>query len=135
MRIVQVFETRCAFDTGPVHFLQIWIASASNGMKSSFDQIHFAQERKQRKLERRAGTQGGNGVATITQNVKVVVAELPKGAHISCDLGTNYYVWLHVVRGSASVNDAALKTGDTDAFSAEKSISVVARACFKIGVR
>ena len=115
-----------ASETEPVHFLQIWIEPASTGTKSVYEQIAFEPEEKQGKLKLLAGPQGGNGAATINQNAKVFVAELKQSDHITYDLGENRYAWLHVIRGGASVNETALKTGDAAALSAEKSVSVVA---------
>ena len=64
------------------------------------------------KLKLLAGPQGGKDAATINQDAKVFVAELKDGDRISYDLAGNRHAWLQVIRGSASVNETALKTGD-----------------------
>lgn len=115
-----------ASETEPVHFLQIWIEPASTGAKSTYEQIRFAPEDKQGKLKLLAGPEGGKGAATINQDAKVFVAELKSGDHIHYGLDGNRHAWLHVIRGSAAVNETPLKTGDAAAVTTEKSLSIIA---------
>lgn len=113
-----------ASQTEPVHFMQIWIQPATTGTPSSYEQIRFSPGEKKGRLKLLAGPQGGDGVARINQDAKMFVADLSNGDRIDYELGTDRYAWLHVIRGSATVNDTTLKTGDAAAVSAEKSLTV-----------
>jgi redox-sensitive bicupin YhaK (pirin superfamily) len=113
-----------ASETEPVHFLQIWIQPATLGTSSSYEQIRFAPEEKKGRLKLLAGPQGGDGVAQINQDAKMFVADLSNGERVDYELGTDRHAWLHIIRGSATVNNTALKTGDAAAVSAESSIAV-----------
>jgi redox-sensitive bicupin YhaK (pirin superfamily) len=110
--------------TEPVHFLQIWIEPASNGTPASYEQIRFAPEEKKGKWKQLAGPQGGNGVAKINQDAQLFVAELGKGEELSHKLSAQRHAWLQVIRGTVTVNDATLQTGDGAAVSNEDGLKV-----------
>jgi quercetin 2,3-dioxygenase len=113
-----------ASKTEPVHFLQIWIEPASEGTPASYEQIAFTEAEKQGKLKLLASPQGGDGVARINQDARVFVTELANGDAVSYRLGAKRYAWLHVIRGSVTVNGKPLETGDAAALSAEEAVEV-----------
>jgi len=106
----------------PVHFFQIWIEPARNGIEPSYEQLRFDPSEKLNKLKRLAGPTGGNGAARINQDAHVFVAELSKGATIPYDLAGKRAAWVHAVRGEVSVNGTPLKSGDAAAVSSEKLV-------------
>jgi hypothetical protein len=113
-----------ASKTEPVHFLQIWIEPATSGTPSSYEQFKFDPEDKQGKLKQIAGPDGGDGVATINQDAKVFVSQLTGKDKIAYPLDTNRHVWLHVIRGSVTVNDTLLNAGDAAQFSSESELRI-----------
>ena len=106
----------------PVHFLQIWIEPAKNGIEPSYEQIHFDPSEKQNKLKRLASPTGGNGAARINQDAHVFVADLSKGATIPYELPGKRAAWVHAVRGELTVNGVKLKSGDAASVSGEKVV-------------
>jgi redox-sensitive bicupin YhaK (pirin superfamily) len=112
--------------TEPVHFFQIWIEPATTGTPSSYEQIRFEPEEKKGKLKLLAGPHGGPGVARINQDARLFVAELSTGEQAAYELGTERYGWLHVVRGTVSVNGKSLGTGDAAAISGEDALAISA---------
>jgi|SRR5450755_179899 redox-sensitive bicupin YhaK (pirin superfamily) len=113
----------------PVHFFQIWIQPAKTGLKSSYEQIAFPPEEKKGKLRQLAGPKGENGIAQIkfaqiNQDARVFVAELAKDERVAYELGTKRHAWVHVVKGSVTVNGTALRTGDAAALSDEQALTV-----------
>jgi redox-sensitive bicupin YhaK (pirin superfamily) len=113
-----------ASETEPVHFLQIWIQPASLGTPSGYEQIRFAPEEKKNRLRLLAGPQKSNGAAQINQDARVFVAELNDGDQVDYELATGRHAWLHVIRGSVTLNNKALNTGDAAAVSSETSLTI-----------
>lgn len=113
-----------ASSSEPVHFLQIWIEPATRGGPSSYEQIRFAPEEKKGRLKLLAGLQGATGVAKINQDAQVFVAELDNGDQVDYPLASGRHAWLHVIRGSVTVNGISLETGDAVALSKEEAVSV-----------
>jgi len=110
--------------TDPVHFLQIWIEPATTGTPSSYEQIRFDPAEKQGKLKLLAAPQGGTGVARINQDAQVFAAELAEGDQIAYPLGSKRHAWVHVIRGTVTLNGTTLQTGDAAAVSREEKLSL-----------
>jgi redox-sensitive bicupin YhaK (pirin superfamily) len=110
--------------TDPVHFFQIWLEPASTGTPASYEQIRFDPQEKKGKLKLLAAPDGGAGVATINQDARVFVAELAKGEEIDYPLGPKRHAWLHVVRGTVTLNGATLYSGDAAAVDREAKLGV-----------
>jgi redox-sensitive bicupin YhaK (pirin superfamily) len=113
-----------ASKTEPVHFLQVWIEPATTGTPSSYEQFKFNPEEKKGKLKQIAGPQGGEGIATINQDANIFVSEVAGGDAVVYPLSADRHAWLHVIRGSVTVNDALLKAGDAAAFSKESKLQI-----------
>jgi redox-sensitive bicupin YhaK (pirin superfamily) len=110
--------------TRPVHFFQIWLEPATTGTPSSYEQIRFDPQEKKGKLKLLAAPNGGAGAATINQDAKVFVAELAKAEEIAYPLGSKRHAWLHVVRGTVTVNGAMLQAGDAAGVDREEKLRV-----------
>jgi redox-sensitive bicupin YhaK (pirin superfamily) len=110
--------------TEPVHFFQIWLEPAATGTPSSYEQIRFDPEEKKGKLKQLAGPDGGSGVARINQDARVFVAELAKGDEIAYPLDSRRHAWMHVIRGSVSLNGNTLYSGDAAAVDSEEKLAV-----------
>jgi redox-sensitive bicupin YhaK (pirin superfamily) len=114
-----------ASNTEPVHFFQIWIEPKTTGTPSSYEQLRFNPEEKRGKLKLLAAPQGGDGVAKINQDAELFVAALAKGQEVAHELGTQRHAWLHLIRGSVTVNGATLHAGDAAAISNEPELKIV----------
>ena len=99
----------------PVHFFQIWIEPAVEGVKPSYEQIRFDASEKRNRLKRLAGPDGGETAAKIGQDAHVFVAELAQGVEVEHELGKGRGAWVQVVRGAVELNGVALATGDAAA--------------------
>ncbi|HTD55030.1 MAG TPA: hypothetical protein VK670_06585, partial [Silvibacterium sp.] len=93
---------------------------------ATYEQLAFSPEEKHGRWKQLAGPAKGNGVAVINQDAKVYVSELESGDEIGYDFAANRYGWLHVIRGSVTVNGKTLATGDAVAISKEPSIQIKA---------
>ena len=113
-----------ASKTEPVHFLQVWIEPATTGTPSSYEQFKFNPEEKKGKLKLIASQEGGEGVTKINQDARILVSEVGGNDQISYPLGSERHAWLHVIRGSISVNGNQLSTGDAAALSKENKLEI-----------
>lgn len=110
-----------------VHFLQIWIEPAEDGLPPSYEQRAFPAEAKRGTLRLIAGPDGRDGAVTIHQDARVYAALLEPGEQVAHPLAPGRHAWLHVVTGAVDLNGTALGTGDGAAVSDERDLAVAAR--------
>jgi quercetin 2,3-dioxygenase len=108
-----------ASKTAPVHFLQIWIVPAKNGLAPSYEQKHFEPGSLRGALRLVASPDGRDGSVTVHQDVTIHAARLGAGESATHAIATGRHAWIHVVRGHANVNGHALAAGDAAALSSE----------------
>ena len=108
--------------TEPVHFLQIWIQPNVRGIAPSYEEKHFAPETKQGRLRLIASEDGRDGSVLIHQDAALYAAILNGSdrAELALDEGRTGYV--HVVRGTVTVNGTRLTDGDALKISREQAI-------------
>jgi redox-sensitive bicupin YhaK (pirin superfamily) len=94
------------------HFLQIWIEPNVHGIAPSYEEKRFDAVDKRGRLRLIASPDGAEGSLTMHQDVRLY-AGLFDGAEAAVHrLAPGRSAYLHVVRGTIAVNDAALATGD-----------------------
>jgi redox-sensitive bicupin YhaK (pirin superfamily) len=108
----------------PVHFLQIWIVPAKEGLAPGYEQKFFPDEEKKGKLRQIASADGRNGSVTINQDINLYAALLEAGEGVVHQLPTGRHAWLQVVRGSVQANGHLLEQGDGAAVSDEYSLQI-----------
>ncbi|HIK46051.1 MAG TPA: pirin family protein [Leptolyngbyaceae cyanobacterium M65_K2018_010] len=101
-----------ASSTDPVHFLQIWIVPAENGLQPGYEQIPIAPEQKQGQLRLVGSEQGQDGSVTIHQQVSLYAGVLAEGDTVSHALAPGRIAWIQVARGGLSLNGQPLTAGD-----------------------
>ena len=107
--------------TEPVHFLQIWLEPAVDGLKPSYQQLSLTEEQKLGKLVMVASPEGG-GPLKIHQDARVLIGQVEAGRELVHDLRAGRQAWVHVIRGAAAVNGQAVATGDAAAVTGEGSV-------------
>jgi len=107
--------------TEPVHFLQIWLEPAADGLTPSYQQLSLTEEEKLGKLALVASPEGG-GPLKIHQDARVWIGQVEGGRELTHDLEAGRQAWVHVIRGAATVNGRALATGDAAAVTGETSV-------------
>ncbi len=108
--------------TEPVHFLQIWLEPAANGLQPSYRQLSLTEEQKLGKLVLVASPEGG-GPLKIHQDVQVLIGQVEAGGELTHRLQPGRQAWVHLVRGAAKVNGQPLATGDAAALTAESAVT------------
>ena len=107
--------------TEPVHFLQIWLEPAADGLTPSYQQLSLTEDEKLGKLVLVASPEGG-GPLKIHQDARVWIGQVEGGRELTHDLEAGRQAWVHVIRGAATVNGQALATGDAAAVTGETSV-------------
>jgi redox-sensitive bicupin YhaK (pirin superfamily) len=104
-----------------VHFLQIWLEPAADGLTPSYQQLSLTEEEKLGKLVLVASPEGG-GPLKIHQDARVWIGQVEAGRELTHNLEAGRQAWVHVIRGAATVNGRALATGDAAAVTGETSV-------------
>jgi quercetin 2,3-dioxygenase len=111
----------------PVHFLQIWVVPDRSGLAPRYDQRAFDTEAARRGFVLLASRDGTDGSIQVQQDVALWMTHLRDGDERVHRLAPGRHAWLHVARGSASLNGRPLETGDGAALSDETEVRLGAR--------
>ncbi|MEM9217248.1 MAG: pirin family protein [Cyanobacteria bacterium P01_F01_bin.150] len=114
--------------TDAVHFLQIWVVPEQRGLAPGYEQKHFDPTEHQGKLRLVGSRDGRDGSVTIHQDVDLYVAHLPSGDTIDYETGRDRQAWIHIAKGSVTLNDQVLTTGDGAAVSGSDRLTIQSAA-------
>ncbi|WP_342117642.1 pirin family protein [Pseudoduganella sp. OTU4001] len=104
-----------------VHFLQIWIQPSQGGIEPGYEEKHFTPESKAGVLRMVASPDGREGSVLVHQDAYIYASILNEGgAEHTLAAGRQAYV--HVIRGSLTVNGTALKGGDAAKITGEEKV-------------
>jgi quercetin 2,3-dioxygenase len=106
----------------PVHFLQVWIIPDERGLKPAYGQLAFDQEAAARSFVLLASRDGRQGSLQVHQDVDLWGTSLGAGQGRELRLRPGRHAWIHVARGSVSVNGTLLGEGDGAAVSGEEGL-------------
>ena len=98
--------------TEGVHFLQIWIEPGVAGIAPSYEEKHFDAASKRGKLRLVASADAREGSVKIHQDASLYAALVDGVEKIAHTLAKWRRAYVHVARGSVSVNGQALDAGD-----------------------
>jgi redox-sensitive bicupin YhaK (pirin superfamily) len=101
--------------SAPVHFLQIWIVPDKAGHRPGYEQKSFPVAEREGRLRVVASPDGRDGSVTLHQDAVLLVGNLGKGQEATYSLANGRHSWVHVARGSVSVNGTELRAGDAAA--------------------
>ena len=106
------------------HFLQIWIEPSERGIAPSYEQKHFDDAEKRGTLRLIASPDGRDGSVTIHADASIAAALVDGAERIERALDPGRWTYVHVIRGSASVNGVPLQAGDAAGLVDERSLSI-----------
>jgi redox-sensitive bicupin YhaK (pirin superfamily) len=98
-----------------VHFLQIWIEPSKAGIAPSYEQKFFAPEDKRGKLRLVASPDGRDGSVKVHQDASLYAVHA---------LGAGRKAYVHVARGSVTVNGQPLGSGDALKATGESQVVI-----------
>ncbi len=96
----------------PTHFLQIWIVPDQKGVTPRYQQVHFSDEEKRGKLRLVIAPNGEQGALSVYQDVRVYAGLFDGDEEATLTLDDNRYAFIHLARGSLTVNGQRLNAGD-----------------------
>jgi redox-sensitive bicupin YhaK (pirin superfamily) len=110
----------------PVHFLQIWIVPDTPALKPVYGQHRFDREAARHSFVLLASKDGREGSLQVHQDVDLWMTLLAEGERREFRLQPGRHAWVHVARGSVSLNGSALGEGAGAAVSGEAGLTLVA---------
>jgi redox-sensitive bicupin YhaK (pirin superfamily) len=105
-----------------VHFLQIWIEPNQHGVKPSYEQKSYSAQDKRAVLRLIASPDGAHDSVRIHQNAWVYASVLDGDDVVTYALPVGHKAYVHVARGSVSVNGQSLRSGDGAKISGEQEL-------------
>ena len=105
-----------------VHFLQIWIEPNTTNEAPGYEEKHFDAASKQGRLRLIASNDGREGSVSMRQDAAIYATILDGDDALSHPLAAGRQAYVHVIRGSASVNGVALQGGDALKISGEEAV-------------
>jgi quercetin 2,3-dioxygenase len=110
--------------TDGVHFLQIWIEPDTRGIPASYEQNRVEADAKRGKLALIAGPSGSGGAVTIHQDARIFATLLDGSEAVSHAVAPGRRVYVHVARGSVTVNGTQLAAGDAVKIENEAQVTL-----------
>lgn len=101
-----------ASDTEAVHFLQIWIVPAIQGLKPGYQQQRFSHTEKRGRLRLILSPDGAQNSLQIHQDVRVYAGLFDGAERAHLSLETPRHLYVHLARGRLRVNGQSLAAGD-----------------------
>ena len=98
--------------TGVTHFLQIWIEPKFTGIKPSYEQKHFSADEKRGRLRLIVSPDGREGSVSMNQDAFLYAGLFDAGESAELEIAAGRRGYVHVARGSVSVNGQTLRAGD-----------------------
>ena len=95
-----------------VHLLQIWIEPSVAGVEPSYEEKEFGVQDKKGTLRLIASPDGRDGSVTIHQDAFVYAGIFDAGDSVRQPLKPGRRAYIHVARGTVTVNGQELKSGD-----------------------
>lgn len=95
-----------------VHFLQIWIVPAQRGTEPRYQQRNFSTEEKRGRLRLVLSPDGAEDSLQIGQDARVYAGLFDGAETATLSLPPQRYAYVHVARGTVSLNGQVLREGD-----------------------
>lgn len=102
----------------PVHFLQIWLLPAREGLAPSYEQRAFAPDDLEDRLRLIASHDGRDGSVKVHQDVNLYASRMSPDAAVSFHPDAGRPLWLHVAKGRVQVEGRDLQAGDAASWTA-----------------
>jgi redox-sensitive bicupin YhaK (pirin superfamily) len=104
------------------HFLQIWILPGQPGMTPGYEQKHFDADSKRGQLRLVASPEGRDGSVIIHADATISAGLFDADENAERALDPKRLTYVHLVRGSLTVNDQVLSAGDAVTLSGETQL-------------
>ena len=109
--------------TEPVHFLQIWVVPAEEGLEPTYDQRPVDRERAREGWVTLASGSPGVEAIRLAQDLELRMTALSPGQPRALEVPSGRHAWIHVARGATTLGDTPLEEGDGVAVTGESSVT------------
>lgn len=109
------------------HFFQIWIMPNKQGGAPGYGQKSFEEALEKEKMVLVVSESGRDGSIDIKQDADIYISRLNAGENVDFKIRANRGVWVQVIKGSLSVNDTEISTGDGLSVNAEELLTFKAK--------
>ena len=96
----------------PAHFLQIWLLPSQTNIAPGYEQKHFAAAAKRGQLALVASSDGHEGSLTLHADASLRAGLFTGNERAELALNPQRLAYVHLVRGTLTVNQQALQAGD-----------------------
>ena len=101
----------------PVHFLQIWLLPNASGHQPGYEQKFFSDEEKRGRLRLVASETGRDGSVSLNQDADLYAGLFDGAESAEFRVRPGRDFWIHVARGTISVDGQVLHAGDGGALN------------------
>jgi quercetin 2,3-dioxygenase len=115
-----------ASDKEPVHFFQIWILPAQDGLPPGYEQKAFPEAERRGRLRPIVAPGAPEGALDIHQDARLLSAVLDAGQSVEHKLAAGRGAWIQAARGSVAINGVTLDPGDGAAVEDEALLTIAA---------
>ena len=112
----------------PVHFLQIWLMPAAEGIDPGYEQRNFPESTRRGQLRLVVSGDGADGSIVIHQDARMYDGILKAGAGTVYNLAPLRRAYLQVARGQVQANKVSLGAGDGAAIENETGLDLKAQS-------
>ncbi len=106
------------------HFFQIWIQPHQTGIAPGYEQKTFSDADKQGHLRLLASPDGADGSLTIAADAAMYGGLLDGADTVAIPLNPARKAYVHLIRGSLTVNGVALQSGDAVLLADESRLTL-----------
>jgi hypothetical protein len=112
--------------TEPAHLLQIWITPDTRGLAPAYTEWTPAPGHENDVKTLVISPDGRDGSATIAQDASIYLLKLRPGDSTRHQLAAGRGLWLHIAKGSVTVNGLQLAEGDAVSLEEPGEIEITA---------
>ncbi len=109
---------------GTTHFLQIWILPERTGIEPGYEQKRFDDSEKRGRLRLVVSPDGADGSVTIHQDARMYAGLFDDDGSAELAIAPGRLAYVHLVRGTATVNGRDLGAGDALLYRDEPDVRI-----------
>lgn len=109
---------------GTTHLLQIWIIPSEQGTTPGYAQKTFSDAEKRGQLRLVISPDGAQGSVSILQDASMYAGLFDGDERATLDLADGRLAYVHMVRGTATVNGHRLSAGDALLYRDEPRVEI-----------
>ncbi|GGJ97586.1 pirin family protein [Luteimonas terricola] len=106
------------------HFLQIWIIPDTMGSAPGYEQKHYTEAEKRGRLRLVASPDGSDGSVRMQQDARMYAGLFDGDENAALDIAPGRLAYVHVARGTATVNGQSLSAGDALLYADEPRVDI-----------